>query len=168
MTDTRELLTGSDLADALDAWHQPFDCYGDDDGRFDDALFIARTEQTELLAASILAAAAAHDTVAVGTPFAIGGLTYSQGSWPAGTEQTADAAGPAGSAEWFAVLRATPFETVTLTADGLCRDSGWCGQSGHVRCGGGDEMIAVERWGATGREFHGFLCSACRRLAQSG
>jgi hypothetical protein len=56
-------------------------------------------------------------------------------------------------------------ETVTLTEDGRSYRPGWHDPAEH---GPEGEWIAVERWSARGREFHGFIDSRSRRLLQAG
>lgn len=50
----------------------------------------------------------------------------------------------------------------TATQDGRHYDRrGWC------ECGS-DDAVFVERWTQVGREFHGWICTGCRRLVQAG
>lgn len=89
-----------------------------------------------------------------------GPLTKYHGGWSKEAGARADAAGEAGSPEWYAALGTN--ETATLTSDGrgaIVED--WCS------CGG-VKQERYERWSARGREAHGFVCKTCRYLTQTG
>jgi hypothetical protein len=140
---------GAALAAAYEGWSYPWLT-----GPFDDAAMLARPEQTRQLAAMLLAAP-------LGTE--IDGLVIYAGGWSRERGAEADAAGDAGSLEWLAALG--PHEHATLTADGRAavRDQ-WCQCASTPAAG----WVRYEHWTARGRESHGFVCPACRRLTQAG
>lgn len=89
-----------------------------------------------------------------------GPLTKNHGGWPKEAGARADAAGEAGSPEWYEALGR--HETATLTSDGRgAIVEGWCSCGAHGQA-------RYERWSARGREAHGFVCSSCRFLTQTG
>lgn len=60
------------------------------------------------------------------------------------------------------MLDFTPADVAVLTADGRHANTG------EWHTGPEAEWVYVERWGVRGREFHGFIDSASRKLLQTG
>jgi hypothetical protein len=91
-----------------------------------------------------------------------GPLTKNSGQWSQEASRKASAVAAEGTPEWAAAARKIPHETATLTSDGRgAMVKGWCA------CGG-TEQVRYERWSARGREAHGFVCTTCRYLTQTG
>jgi hypothetical protein len=57
-----------------------------------------------------------------------------------------------------------PVRLVILTADGRTARNQWCGCVQREM----DRWVRFERWSARGRESHGYLCSTCRAITQTG
>jgi hypothetical protein len=80
---------------------------------------------------------------------AVGALTVNHRTWPVGTS-------------WEAIEAGLPAAEATLTGDGRHYDR----RGGHE--GPVAEWVYVERFSARGREFHGWIDSASRKLLQAG
>lgn len=148
MTTARTVPAG--LTERYAAWDAPWT--GDP---FSDADSAARTAETKALAALILAAP-------LGTR--LGAMTVVSGGWSAEQAALADQAKePYGSPEWYAALGAR--DRVVLTGDGRSANyQQWCEQPD----GPHGDWVRYTRWTAQGQVAHGFVCSRCRKLTQTG
>lgn len=146
----RTLPPAAELAAAHAAWSEPFLS----DPR-DEAANTARTVQTREVARLLLAAPLRTE---------VGGLTVFTAGWSRERGDAADAAGPAGTPEWYAALG--DHEHATLTSDGGAADrTRWCECRPQPR---GETWARYEHWTEQGLERHGYVCPACRRLTQTG
>lgn len=137
----------ADLTAAYLAWDGPRD--GDP---FSEADCAARGDQTRQLAALILAAP---------TGTHIAHMQKNGGSWDGSAEARADAAGPAGTPEWYAALGAHSQATLTTDGRGARRDA-WCRCNTPVT-----RWVRYEVYTAAGQEAHGFICPDCRSITQT-
>ena len=146
----RTLAPSAELATAFAAWSEPFLA----DPR-DEAASAARTVQTREVARLMLAAPLRTE---------VGGLVAETAGWSRERAAEADAAGEAGSPEWFAALG--DHEHVTLTGDGRAANrSRWCECRPQPRI---EAWVRYEHWTERGRDRHGFVCPSCRSLTQTG
>jgi hypothetical protein len=146
----KTLAPSAGLASAHAAWSEPFLA-----DPFDEAASAARTAQTREVARLLLAAPLRTK---------IGGLVVDTAGWSRERAGKADAAGEPGSPEWIAALGG--HEHATLTSDGAAADrTRWCECRPEP---GGETWVRYEHWTERGRERHGFVCPACRRLTQTG
>jgi hypothetical protein len=134
--------------EAWDNWRYPFLA-----GLAQEIALDARGVQTRELASLILAAPL-RTTVA--------DMTLVSGGWSRERGDFADAAGEPGSMAWTAALGVHEDATLTADARSAITDA-WC----KLRCDG-SEMVRYERWSARGQEAHGYVCSQCRRITQTG
>jgi hypothetical protein len=146
----KTLAPSRELASVYGAWSEPFLA----DPR-DEAANAARTAQTREVARLLLAAPLRTK---------VGGLVIDTAGWSRERAAKADAAGEAGSPEWFAALG--DHEHATLTGDGGPADRArWCECEPFPAA---ETWVRYEHWTGRGVERHGYVCPACRRLTQTG
>lgn len=145
----RKPVTVADVRTMYADWSQP--CLADPG---DELALDERTAQTRELAAAILA---------LPLRTRLGDMVLVSAGWSKETGEKADAIAEPGTPEWIASLGAHEHATMTADGRGAIRDA-WC------LCGGqaGEPEVPYEAWTADGRIAHGYVCPACRKVAQTG
>ena len=135
-----------ELAVAYSAWSSPW---------LDGTSYVDR---------QVLTATTARLLLAAPLRTSVDAMVIVAGSWSREAGNAADAKATPGSPEWMAILDATPHESCTLTSDGHSAGIRWCEHSDEEA----GSWVTYERWSAAGRVAHGFVCSECRGILQTG